>query len=58
MVRLEREIREFVKKGGNREEKFGVRLEELEQQCEGSSSGSLMSSCSFFFLLLFKGVLS
>ena len=43
MVRLEREIGEFVKKGGSGEEKFGVRLKELEQQCEGSGSGVVVS---------------
>ncbi|KAG5155975.1 hypothetical protein JHK82_013944 [Glycine max] len=46
VVRLEREIGEFVKKGRSGEEKFGVRLKKLEQQCEGSGLGSLMS-CSF-----------
>ncbi|RZB69807.1 protein SMAX1-LIKE 6-like isoform X2 [Glycine soja] len=43
VVRLEREIGEFVKKGGSGEEKFGVRLKELEQQCEGSGSGVVVS---------------
>ncbi|KAG5030338.1 hypothetical protein JHK87_013852 [Glycine soja] len=43
VVRLEREIGEFVKKGRSGEEKFGVRLKKLEQQCEGSGLGSLMS---------------
>ncbi|RZC26277.1 Protein SMAX1-LIKE 6 isoform E [Glycine soja] len=42
VVCLEREIGEFVKKGGCGEEKFGVRLKELEQ-CESSGSGVVVS---------------
>ncbi|KAL5125117.1 Protein SMAX1-LIKE 6 [Glycine soja] len=42
VVCLEREIGEFVKKGGSGEEKFGVRLKELEQ-CESSGSGVVVS---------------
>ena len=42
VVCLERESGEFVKKGGSGEEKFGVRLKELEQ-CERSGSGVVVS---------------
>lgn len=38
------------------EEKFSVRLKELEQQCEGFGLGSLMSSLFFFSFTFKRGV--
>ena len=43
MVCLEREIGEFVKRGGSGEEVVGVKLKDLEQQCEGCSGSMVVS---------------
>ncbi|KAL2317492.1 hypothetical protein Fmac_031368 [Flemingia macrophylla] len=43
VVCLEKEIGEFVTEGGNGEEKIGVRFRELENQCEGSTPGVVVS---------------
>ncbi|XP_017430405.1 protein SMAX1-LIKE 6 isoform X3 [Vigna angularis] len=43
VVCLEREIGEFVKRGGSGEEVVGVKLKDLEQQCEGCSGSMVVS---------------
>jgi len=43
VVCLEREIGEFLKRGGSGEEVVGVKLKELEQQCEGYSGTGVVS---------------
>ncbi|XP_014504644.1 protein SMAX1-LIKE 6 isoform X2 [Vigna radiata var. radiata] len=43
VVCLEREIGEFVKRGGSGEEVVGLKLKDLEQQCEGCSCSMVVS---------------